>query len=71
MPNLGKRVFQKKVLPNLAHPTEGLRRFGHLDVPNLGKRVFQKKVLPNLAHPAVVPFFKLDVIAIKIKIESI
>jgi len=44
-----------------------INEIGGLDVPNLGKHVFQKKVLPNLAHPAVVPFFKLDVIAIKMK----
>jgi hypothetical protein len=59
VPNLGKHVFPKKVLPILAHPTEGFHRIRGVDVPNLGKRVFLKKVLPILAHPGVVPFFKL------------
>ena len=59
VPNLGKRVFQKKVLPIWAHPTEGFHRIRDFDVPNLGKRVFPKKVLPIWAHPGVVPFFKL------------
>jgi hypothetical protein len=75
VPNLGKRVFPKKVLPIWAHPTEGFHRFRDFDVPILGKRVFLKKVLPIWAHPGVVPFFKLagggsDVIAksnVKIK----
>jgi hypothetical protein len=59
VPNLGKRVFPKKVLPIWAHPTEGCGQKRGFDVPNLGKRVFPKKVLPIWAHPGVVPFFKL------------
>jgi hypothetical protein len=53
VPKTGKRVFQKKVLLNLGHPTKHFRQNRRADVPKTGKRVFQKKVLLNSGHPTI------------------